>query len=59
MIWPSRFERNDLPLRTLRDWDPGMNAFATARIRAVAQTVGAPHDASSSWAPKVKEIFPQ
>ncbi len=34
-----------------------MNAFVTARIRAVAQAVGAPHDESSSCVPNVQILF--
>ena len=40
-----------------RQLDAGMNAFVTARIRAVAQTVGAPHDESSNCVPNVLILF--
>jgi hypothetical protein len=40
-----------------RGLDAGMNAFVTARIRAVAQAVGAPHDESSSCVPNVLILF--
>jgi hypothetical protein len=40
-----------------RGLDPGMNAFVTARIRAIAQAVGAPHDESSSCVPNVQILF--
>jgi len=40
-----------------RGLDPGMNAFVTARIRAVAEAVGAPHDESPSCVPNVQILF--
>jgi hypothetical protein len=40
-----------------RGLDAGMNAFVTARIRAVAQAVGAPHDESSNCVPNVLILF--
>jgi hypothetical protein len=40
-----------------RGLDADMNAFVTARIRAVAQTVGAPHDDSATCAPNIQILF--
>jgi hypothetical protein len=40
-----------------RGLDAEMNAFVTGRIRAVAQTVGAPRDDSASCAPNVQILF--
>jgi hypothetical protein len=37
--------------------DPARNAFVTARILAVAATIGAPHDDSSTCKPNVKILF--
>ena len=40
-----------------RGLDAGMNAFVTARIRAVAKAVGAPHDESPNCVPNVLILF--
>ena len=40
-----------------RGLDPAFNAFVTARIRAVAATVGAPHEDSSACKPNVQILF--
>jgi len=40
-----------------RGLDPGMNAFVTARIRAVAVTVGAPHQDSPDCKANVQVLF--
>jgi hypothetical protein len=40
-----------------RGLDAGMNAFVTARIRAVAKSVGAPHDESPNCVPNVLILF--
>jgi hypothetical protein len=40
-----------------RGLDPGLNAFVSARIRAVAAAVGAPHDESPACKSNVQILF--